>query len=209
MQRIEATLGRPDIIFGKQDTSEGFTVDSDPTTKPSVVADWSAMPFEDQSFVFGYWDPPYLGRIGDEGDVHYDRMDACLREICRVLEQRLVILSPLIYPCPKGWRREAVIAATMGPNKVIRAVQSFVRDQQASLWGEPGEDALSHDAVVSVDGEGLVDEAPPDQPTTDQAGLVGPGDADFPLGRTARVDQLRDSDGSMTAIQRDHEGVSV
>lgn len=198
MQRIAATLGEPDIIFGKQDTSHGFTVDMDPATEPSVIADWSAMPFEDQQFRFGYWDPPYLGRIGEDGDVHYDRMDACLREICRVLEQRLVILSPLIYPCPKGWVREAVIAATMGPNKVIRAVQSFVRDQQVSLFGEPGEDALNG---VVINDESLVDEAPIDQSTTDDGVFIGPGDADPPFGGTARVNLPSDSDGAMASEQ--------
>lgn len=136
MQRIGAMWGQPDIIFGKQDTVEGLTVDADASASPTVVADWSALPFRDRAFRFGYWDPPYLGHIGENGDVHYDRMDACLREMCRVVDERLIILSPLIYPCPKGWRREAVIAATMGPNKVIRAVQAFLRDQQELLWGE-------------------------------------------------------------------------
>lgn len=133
MQRIGALWGEPDVIFGKQDQVSGLTVDMDPATEPSVVADWSALPFADRSLSFGYWDPPYLGSIGEAGDVHYDRMDPCLREICRVLDRRLVVLSPLVYPCPKGWTREGVIAVTYGPNKVIRAVQPFVRRQQGRL----------------------------------------------------------------------------
>lgn len=134
MERIAALWGEPDIIFGKQDQVTGLTVDADPATSPSVVADWAALPFADRSYQFGYWDPPYLGSVGEDGDVHYDRMDPCLREICRVLERRMVILSPLVYPCPPGWDREAVVAVTYGPNKVIRAVQSFVRNRQGVLW---------------------------------------------------------------------------
>lgn len=134
MSRMLPLWGEPTIIFGKQDNVTGLTVDADPLQQPSVVADWSALPFDDRTHAFGYWDPPYLGHIGEDGDVHYDRMDPCLREICRVLDERLVILSPLIYPCPKGWFRDAVIAVTYGPNKVMRALQSFVRDEQGVLW---------------------------------------------------------------------------
>lgn len=65
----------------------------------------------------------------------------------RVCDERLVILSPLIYPAPKGWRREAVIATTMGPNKVVRAVQSFVRKQQQVL---PGLDPMHGNALGQV-----------------------------------------------------------
>ena len=134
MDRLHKMWGPVDVNFGKQDQVDGFTVDSDPATSPSVVADWSDMPFGDEQFRSGYWDPPYLGSIGPDGDVHYNRMDDCYREIVRVLHHRLIILSPLIYPCPKGWRREAIIATTMGPNKIIRAVQSFIRYQQLDLW---------------------------------------------------------------------------
>ncbi len=134
MARIGQLWGVPDITFGKQDQVTGFTVDRDATVAPSLVAEWDAMPIEDAAFRFGYWDPPYLGSVGEEGDVHYDRMDPCLREICRVLSVRLVILSPLIYPCPKGWVREGIIAVTYGPNKVIRALQSFIRDGQERLF---------------------------------------------------------------------------
>lgn len=133
LERISDTWGVPDITFGKQDQVVGFTVDNDPTTDPTVVADWAALPFGDESFGYGYWDPPYLGRIGEDGDVHYDRLDGCLREMCRVLHTRLVILSPLIYPCPRGWVREGIVAVTYGPNKVIRAVQSFRRVHQGTL----------------------------------------------------------------------------
>ena len=100
LDRITKIWGKPDIIFGKQDQADGFTVDIDPTNKPSVVADWACMPFSDKQFASGYWDPPYLGEIGEDRDVHYNRMDKCYAEICRVLSERLFILSPLVYPCP-------------------------------------------------------------------------------------------------------------
>ncbi len=130
--RICQIWGEPDVVFGKQDQVEGVsvTVDKDVTCNPSVVADWSSMPmFADRQFKLGYWDPPYLGEIGEDGDVHYKRMDPCLREICRVIGGRLFIYSPLVYPCPDGFHRIAVIATTMGPNKIVRALQGFERDQ--------------------------------------------------------------------------------
>ena len=126
-ERIEGVWGPCDIVFGKQDNSSGFTVDVDASVSPSLVADWSSMPLLDGQFNQGYWDPPYLGRVGKDGDVHYNRMDGCLREIVRVVSRRILILSPLIYPCPKGWKREAVIAITMGPNKIIRCLQAFIK----------------------------------------------------------------------------------
>ena len=82
----------------------------------------------DNHFRSGYWDPPDLGFVGRDGDVHYKRLDPCLREICRVLSERLFILSPLVYPCPKEFHRSAVVAITMGPNKVIRCLQAFDRE---------------------------------------------------------------------------------
>lgn len=155
MQRMEKLWGRFDVVFGKQDTVSGLTVDSDPASGASVIADWAALPFADHSLRQGYWDPPYLGHVGDDGDVHYDRMDACLREMTRVCDVRLVILSPLVYPCPKRWKREAVIATTMGPNKVIRAVQSFVRSQQQSLLGGPPMQANAPAAPIGGIFEGV------------------------------------------------------
>lgn len=127
MERIKQTWGECDAIFGKQDRVDGTTIDKDPKVKPTVVADWGALPFKDKSFKFSYVDPPYIGYVGKDGDVHYNRMDNCVREICRVTSEQLIILSPLIYPCPKGWKRNAVIAVTYGPNKIIRSLQSFMR----------------------------------------------------------------------------------
>lgn len=125
LSRIEEIWGC-DIIFGKTDQVSGITVDKNPGVNPTFVADWVDMSFAgDDEYGVGYWDPPYLGYIGPEGDVHYSRLEPCLREICRILSDKLFILSPLIYPCPKGWKRIAVIAITFGPNKIIRCLQGF------------------------------------------------------------------------------------
>jgi hypothetical protein len=133
LPRIEGVWGAVDIVFGKQDGVYGFSIDNDIQTTPSVCANWQRLPFRDGQFRSGYWDPPYLGYIGDDGDVHYSRLQACFEEILRVLNKRVFILSPLVYPCPDGWKREAVIAITMGPNKVIRALQAFERKGSGGL----------------------------------------------------------------------------
>ncbi len=127
LKRIEEVWGPVSINFGKQDQVTGFSVDSDPRVTPNVVADWCALPFVDKSFGSGYWDPPYLGHIGKDKDVHYSRLEPCYREIQRVIAHRLFILSPLVYPRPKGFKRIAGIAITMGPNKIIRSLQGFER----------------------------------------------------------------------------------
>ena len=127
LSRIESIWGKCDIIFGKQDQVDGFTVDIDPAVNPSVVANWEDMPFADGEFSSGYWDPPYLGYIGENGDVHYSRLQKSFDEICRVIKEKIFVFSPLVYPCPDGFKREAVIAITMGPNKIIRCLQCFTR----------------------------------------------------------------------------------
>ena len=128
MERIKQVWGACDAIFGKQDQVQcRVTIDNDIKVKPTVVAEWSSLPFKDKVFSQSYWDPVYFSRIGKDKVVKFQRQDNCLREICRVTSKRLLILHPLIYPCPKGWRREAVIAITFGPNKMIRCLQSFVR----------------------------------------------------------------------------------
>lgn len=131
--RIEKLWGTCSVIFGKQDQVEGFTIDNDELAKPTVVADWAALPFRDGTFVSGYWDPPYLGFIGKNGDVHYNRLDSCFKEMCRVLQCRITILSPLVYPCPTGWKRDAIIGITFGPNKIIRCLQGFINPKANQL----------------------------------------------------------------------------
>ena len=128
-ERLEQIWGKCSVIFGKQDQVYGLSIDIDESTHPTVVADWAALPFADNTFKSGFWDPPYFGHIGRDGDVHYSRLESCRKEICRVLSCRLFILSPLIYPCMLGWKRVAVIAVTFGPNKIIRCLQGFEREE--------------------------------------------------------------------------------
>ena len=126
LKRIGRVWGLPSVTFGKQDQVNGMTIDCDLTQSPTVCADWNSLPFVSGAFDSGYWDPPYLGKIGKDGDVHYNRLDGCLREIARVCRM-IFILSPLIYPAPKGFKRNAVIAITFGPNKIIRSLQGFTQ----------------------------------------------------------------------------------
>ena len=129
--RIAEHYGKPDIVFGKQDQiPDGIpTVDIDPKVNPSYLLDWAKMDcFKDGQFKFGYWDPPYLAKIDDKEGVHYNRLEPCYREIARVCSWRLAILHPLLYPKPDHYHRIAVIAITYGPNKVIRCLQVFQRD---------------------------------------------------------------------------------
>ena len=116
-KRLVKDFGQIDVAFGKQDQiSEGITtIDSDASVNPTVIADWKKLPFEDNHFNFGYWDPPYDKLYKKEG-----------MEIWRVCK-RLAILHTFIFP--RAWLKEGVregmIAITMGPLKQIRCLQIF------------------------------------------------------------------------------------
>ena len=109
--RICKTLGNPDVAFGKTDNiPEGiFSVDK------NNGYDWIKLPFKDNQFEFGYWDPPY--------DKMYKKEGQEIWRCCR----RLAILHTYIFP--RAWlknaQREAMIAITMGPLKQIRCLQIF------------------------------------------------------------------------------------
>ena len=109
--RIEKILGRPDCAFGKTDNipDNVFYVDR------SNGFEWLHLPFSDNTFNFGYWDPPY--------DKMYKREGIEIWRTCR----RLAILHTFMFP--RAWlkdaAREAVIAITMGPLKQIRCLQVF------------------------------------------------------------------------------------
>jgi site-specific DNA-methyltransferase (adenine-specific) len=119
--RICKVLGTPDAAFGKTDgIPEGVTY-----YDLSNGYDWRRLPLPDNYHEFGYWDPPY--------DRMY-RQEAM--EIWRVCK-RLAILHPQVYP--KSWfaggRREAVIAITFGPFKVIRCLSIFTKEKPESSGG--------------------------------------------------------------------------
>jgi hypothetical protein len=109
--RISRQFGKPDAAFGKTDgIPEGvFSVDL------KNGYDWNKLPFEDNKFPFGYWDPPYDKMYKREG-----------MEIWRTCQQ-LAILHTHMFP--RAWlkdsERVALVAVTMGPLKQIRCLQIF------------------------------------------------------------------------------------
>ena len=109
--RIVENLGLPDVAFGKTDNipDEVFYVDK------SNGYEWKSLPFEDNKFKFGYWDPPYDHLYKKEGI-----------EIWRCC-QKIAILHTYIWP--RAWlkdsKRESMVAITMGPMKQIRCLQVF------------------------------------------------------------------------------------
>lgn len=109
--RISRSFGQPDVVFGKTDNiPEGaFYVDK------TNGYEWAKLPFADNQFEFGYWDPPYDKLYKKEG-----------QEIWRTVK-RLAILHTFIWPHAwlKNAEREAMIAATFGPMKQIRCLQIF------------------------------------------------------------------------------------
>ncbi len=117
--RAKRMFGAADLVVGRSDGwfLGSITVDIRPEAAPTVVADWSHMPFRDGAFEQAFWDPFYDGRY-----------DPGLREILRVTRFRLLLLHTLIYPQAEGWFKEAMIAITLGPNKRIRCLQVWRRD---------------------------------------------------------------------------------
>jgi len=109
--RICENFGCPDVALGKTDgIPEGvFYVDK------SNGYNWLRLPFSDNHFNFGYWDPPYDRMYKHEG-----------MEIWRVC-RKLAILHTYIFPISwlNGAERIAMIAVTFGPLKQIRCLQIF------------------------------------------------------------------------------------
>ncbi len=121
LERIVTTIGKPDIVFGKQDQipDEYFAVDL------NTGYDWLDLPFKDNQFEFGYWDPPYNHLYKKEGI-----------EIWRCIK-KIAILHTHIFP--RAWlkdaKREAMIAVTMGPMKQIRCLQVFSKTNHPNEGG--------------------------------------------------------------------------
>lgn len=109
--RICKQFGKPDVAFGKTDNipEEVFYVDK------SNDYDWIKLPFKNNKFEFGYWDPPYDKMYKKEG-----------MEIWRVCK-KLAILHTHIFP--RAWLKNSIrigmVAITMGPLKTIRCLQVF------------------------------------------------------------------------------------
>ena len=112
--RLSARFGKPDVAFGKTDGIPNGTLEVDLKNGYN----WKSLPFPDNEFEFGYWDPPYDRLYKPEGI-----------EIWRTV-RRLAILHTHIFP--RAWlekiapaEREAMVAVTMGPMKAIRCLQVF------------------------------------------------------------------------------------
>jgi len=109
--RIENKFMKIDCAFGKTDNipEDCFAVDK------NTGYDWIDLPFEDNKFEFGYWDPPYDRMYKKEGI-----------EIWRCCK-RMALLHEFIFP--RAWLKDserfAMVAVTMGPLKRIRCLQVF------------------------------------------------------------------------------------
>ena len=112
--KLSELMGKPYVAFGKTDNipDDIFYVDK------NNDYDWAKLPFKDNQFEFGYWDPPYDHLYKKEG-----------KEIWRCCK-KLAILHTYIWP--RAWLKDsirlAMIAATFGPMKQIRCLQIFEKE---------------------------------------------------------------------------------
>lgn len=111
-RRMCAEIGdTPDVSFGKTDQIPGGILAVDHKTG----YEWAALPFEDNQFKFGYWDPPY--------DHLYKKEGVEIWRTCR----KIAILHTHIWP--RSWLngaiRKGMYAITMGPMKQMRCLQVF------------------------------------------------------------------------------------
>lgn len=109
----------PDAAFGRTDQIPGRIKAVDRKTG----YEWASLPFKDNEFRFGYWDPPYD---------HLYKAEA--QEIWRTC-RKLAILHTHVYP--RAWleaaKRKGMYAITMGPMKQMRCLQVFDKATPSSL----------------------------------------------------------------------------
>lgn len=122
LDRLIKEIDKPDIAFGKTDGINNnldiVTVDSNPDVNPTCISDWKNLPFEDNQWMFGFWDPLYDHLYLNE-----------YKEIWRVCK-RLGILHQFVMPRPKNSIRTHMIAITTGPKMRIRCLQIFKKKNQ-------------------------------------------------------------------------------
>ncbi len=118
-QRLCENVSKPDVAFGKTDGIPDVVQAIDQKNGYQ----WNDLPFEDNQFEFGYWDPPYDKLYRPE----------CI-EIWRTC-RKLAILHTHVYPTSwmKNARRVGMVAVTMGPLKQIRVLQIFEKSKQLEL----------------------------------------------------------------------------
>lgn len=135
LERMIKRFGKPDMCLGKTDgiPEDIVTIDKNPNMEPTIIADWDMLPFKDNSFQFGFWDPPYDNRYSKGW-----------KELFRVCSERVAILHQLVYPNPLkswgggayiGWEHEAVIGITTGPNMRIRSLQLWRKKATLHEYG--------------------------------------------------------------------------
>lgn len=100
------------VFSGGFKDREGTTVDIKPECNPSVVADATALPFDDESFDFVCLDPPYSEKESQElYGLPMPSITAFLNEMARVLKPggTAVLLSRIVPNCypqqNEHWRR--------------------------------------------------------------------------------------------------------
>lgn len=115
--RICKKFGKPNIVFGKTDgiPDSIFAIDL------NNGYDWNDLPFKDNEFEFGYWDPPYPPAI--KGLMKKEGL-----EIWRCCK-KLAILHTYVYPISwfKDAERYAMVPVTFGPLKVVRILQVYFK----------------------------------------------------------------------------------
>lgn len=133
-ERVTATFGKPDAVFGATDN---VPLDGIAVIDRSTGHEWKSLGFPPNQFAFGYWDPPYTERESpvEEGErwvggrpKMFKREGMEIWRVCR----RLAILHTHVWPrawlekaSPEPVVREAMVAVTMGPLKQIRCLQVF------------------------------------------------------------------------------------
>ena len=111
--RICKNIAIPDVAFGKTDGIPDGILAVDLNTKYN----WLDLPFEDNIFAFGYWDPPYDRLYKPEG--------VEIWRTCRMM----AVLHEFVYPT--SWfanaKRTHMYTVTFGPLKRVRALQVFTK----------------------------------------------------------------------------------
>ena len=135
LQRLDAKLNFKDkkilTLFCGSSTF-GDTVDIKPEVNPTYVADCrKELPIESDRYDVVIADPPYDSQNVTYSDKLYQtevvKPYSFVKEAVRVLKVGgyLCILHQLVYKCPDGVERYAVIPITTGPNQRIRVLNIF------------------------------------------------------------------------------------
>jgi hypothetical protein len=118
-ERLCETFESPDVVFGSTDgIPDGPTI-----VDLNTGYDWLNLPFSENQFEFGYWDPPYDRLYKPESVDIWKSVKA------------LAIYHTHVYPTswfPRA-TRVGMIATTMGPLKAIRLLQVFEKSPHLQL----------------------------------------------------------------------------